>query len=116
MLVAGALVASLHVGPALASGPEGADGHDPQNGATQPAARGRYFPFLAGEHTDRSISVGDTSNGYLIAAKELTENKRLGILPRQKKRDLRYGSAALVGALQHAARALHTKTGRKLWA
>ncbi len=75
----------------------------------------RYFPFLPGEDPEASISVGDTSHGYLVGGTELLENEALGILPKQKKRNLRYGSQPLVEMLQIAGRALYKETKTRLW-
>jgi murein endopeptidase len=75
----------------------------------------RYFPFLDGESTDRSISVGDTSNGFLVGGKAVRESDALGILPIQRKRGLRYGSEELVGMLEHAAASLYAATSTRMW-
>jgi murein endopeptidase len=81
----------------------------------QAAATEPEFPYLAGESRKGAISVGDTSYGRLVAAKRLEESKTLAILPLQRERDLRYGSEALVSAIEFAAKALHSATGSKLW-
>jgi penicillin-insensitive murein endopeptidase len=74
-----------------------------------------FFPFLDDEDPKRSVSVGDTSFGYLVNARELVESERLAILPRQRARGLAWGSSELVDLLQEAAAALHAATGTKLW-
>ena len=79
-----------------------------------PAAHTEY-PFLSGEDPSRSISLGDTSHGSLVNGKAIVESESLAILPEQKTRGLSYGSEELVAALEHAAKALHEKTGTKLW-
>jgi HEAT repeat protein/murein endopeptidase len=74
-----------------------------------------YFPFMPGEDPRSSLSVGDTSHGFLVNAVPIDESAALGILPVQKKRDLAYGSRELVAMLDHAARALHQATQTRLW-
>ncbi|MEJ7728039.1 MAG: HEAT repeat domain-containing protein [Polyangiaceae bacterium] len=74
-----------------------------------------FFPFLDDEDPKRSVSVGDTSFGHLVNARELAESERLAILPRQRARGLAWGSSELVDLLQEAAAALHAATGTKLW-
>jgi penicillin-insensitive murein endopeptidase len=76
---------------------------------------GRYFPFLPDEDPDASISIGDTSHGYLVGSAELVENDAVGILPVQKERGLRYGTRAIVEMIQSAGRALHAETKTRLW-
>lgn len=76
---------------------------------------GRYFPFLPGEDTSASISVGDTSHGYLIGGAALTENDAVGILPMQRERDLRYGARAVIEMIQSAGQALYKETKTRLW-
>lgn len=73
------------------------------------------YPFLEGEDDGRSVSVGDTSHGFLVRARAVQESDALAILEVQKQRDLRYGSEQLVGAIEFAAAQLHAATGRKLW-
>lgn len=73
------------------------------------------FPFLRGEDASRSVSVGDTSNGYLVNGRRIAESQALGILPEQKARGLDFGSEALAGMLEHAASTLFAATGTKLW-
>lgn len=76
---------------------------------------GRYFPFLPGEDTTQSISVGDTSDGYLVGSAELKESDAVGILPEQKKRDLRYGTRELIEMIERAGEALYRETKTRLW-
>lgn len=73
------------------------------------------FPFLDDESSEGSRSVGDTSSGYLVGAKALEESERLGILPRQRERGLRYGSDDLIAAIGDASGALYRAGGTKLW-
>lgn len=73
------------------------------------------FPYVAGEATNETLSVGDTSNGRVVNAKALAENEALAILPKQKARDLAFGSEELVGLLEHAGAELHRATGTRLW-
>ncbi len=88
-------------------------GEDEATEAPPPPAQ--PFPFLRGEDDRRSVSVGDTSNGYLVNGKRIRESEALAILPEQKTRGLDFGSEALVGMLEHAAAALHAATGTRLW-
>ncbi len=82
-----------------------------------PAAEddGRYFPFLPGEDPSASISVGDTSHGYLVGGAQLVENDAVGILPEQRKRNLSYGTRALIEMVQLAGQALYKETKTRLW-
>lgn len=73
------------------------------------------FPFLEGEPEGASVSIGDTTHGRLANGRELGESASLRILPRQKERDLRYGTAELVALLSHAGTALFDKTQTPLW-
>lgn len=75
----------------------------------------RYFPFLEDESEQGSISVGDTSYGYLIHARHVTEGDSLSILPRQRGRDLGYGSDQMIGLLEDAARRFRARTGTRFW-
>jgi hypothetical protein len=72
------------------------------------------YPFLPGERA-RSVSLGDTSRGRLIGGVRLEEGPALGILPQQRRRDIRYGTEGLVALLDHAAHALLEETGTRLW-
>ncbi len=83
--------------------------------ALAPAAEAPPYPYLPDDPTEGSFSIGTTSNGRLVRAAVLTENERLQILPIQRQRDLRYGSDALVAALQHAAAELFRQTHTRLW-
>lgn len=80
-----------------------------------PAFREPAFPFLDDEDPRASVSVGDTSDGMLVNARAVEPSRKLGILPRQAARDLRYGSAELVALLEGAAARYHDRTGRTLW-
>jgi penicillin-insensitive murein endopeptidase len=73
------------------------------------------FPFLEGEREDASVSIGDTTHGRVANARALTESESLGILPKQRERDLRYGTEELVGLLENAGKKLHAATGARLW-
>jgi len=73
------------------------------------------FPYLDGEMSGSSVSIGDTTHGRLVNGAELVESDALRILPKQKERDLRYGTAPLVALLTHASRALGEKTRSTLW-
>ncbi|MEL6180454.1 MAG: penicillin-insensitive murein endopeptidase, partial [Myxococcota bacterium] len=74
-----------------------------------------YHPFLADERSDVSVSVGDTSNGYLVNARILPlPGLAYDILPRQRERGLNYGSDAMIALIDYAANALYTRHGRRL--
>lgn len=73
------------------------------------------FPFLPGEPAGASVSIGDTTHGRVVQSKELLESDRLKILPRQKERDLRYGTDGLIGAIGFASQRLYEKTHTPLW-
>src|SRR5438046_995699 len=83
--------------------------------APPPAYVERFFPFLDDEDPSASISVGDTSHGFLINARQLVENDTVGILARQRERDLAWGTDEIVAMIDHAGRTLHEKTGTRLW-
>src|SRR5687768_14894673 len=74
-----------------------------------------YFPHLPGDPPGKSISVGDTSHGYLVHGVRLEESDALGILPAVRNREVRYGTEELVGLLGHAAQVLHAETGTRMW-
>ena len=69
-----------------------------------------YFPYVEGEDPTESVSVGNTSNGYLVSGVRLEEGDTLAILPKQRKRSLGYASADLITLLEHAAKALRDRT------
>ncbi len=73
------------------------------------------FPFLPGEPTDRAVSIGDTTHGMVINGASLRESESLKILPKQRARDLRYGTSELVALLDHAGQQLHRETKTPLW-
>ncbi|MEZ4299365.1 MAG: penicillin-insensitive murein endopeptidase [Polyangiaceae bacterium] len=75
----------------------------------------RYFPFLEDETEQGSISVGDTSYGYIVNARRVTEGEVVSILPRQRGRDLRYGTDQLIALLEDAARTFRSRTGTRFW-
>lgn len=75
----------------------------------------RYFPFLADESEQGSISIGDTSYGYIVGARHITESQALGILPRQRGRNLGYGTDQLVLLLEDAAHKFHARTHTRFW-
>lgn len=79
------------------------------------AANRADFPWLEGDTIEGSLSVGDTSHGRLIQGAELHETDTLGILPTQRARAMRYGTDALVAALEHTASELYRVTGTRLW-
>jgi hypothetical protein len=72
------------------------------------------YPFLPGERR-RSVSLGDTSHGRLIGGVRLEESPALGILPQQRRRNIRYGTEELVALVDHAAHVLLEETGTRLW-
>lgn len=73
------------------------------------------FPYLDGEPVGATVSIGDTTHGRLANGRELAESDALKILPRQKERDLKYGTDGLVGLLEYAGKALHDKTKTAMW-
>ncbi len=75
----------------------------------------RYFPFLDDEREQGSISVGDTSYGYLVGARHIDEGAALGILPRQRARNLGYGTDQIVQLLEDAARRFQGRTKTRFW-
>ncbi len=90
----------------------------PEAPATEPSPppfREPYFPFLDDEDQTLSVSVGDTSDGYLVNANQVTESDALTILPKQKARDLAYGSDEMVALLQGAATRHHARSQRPLF-
>jgi penicillin-insensitive murein endopeptidase len=74
-----------------------------------------YFPFLDDESTEGSVSVGDTTHGYVVNAKPLTESEAVGILPKQRERDLAYGTSELIGLVEYAGAELFARTNTRLW-
>ncbi len=73
------------------------------------------FPYLRGEPQTASVSIGDTTHGRLVNGRSLEESDSLKILPKQKERDLRYGTSELVKLLDAAGRTLFEKTKTPLW-
>lgn len=73
------------------------------------------FPYLDGESVGASVSIGDTTHGRLVNGRELVETSALKILPKQKERDLRYGTDSLVALLDHAGKALFSRTQTPVW-
>ncbi len=73
------------------------------------------FPFLPGEPTDRAVSIGDTTHGMVVNGASLRESESLKILPKQRARDLRYGTSELVELLDHAGKQLYRETKTALW-
>jgi murein endopeptidase len=75
----------------------------------------RAFPFLDDEDRTASVSVGDTSYGWIANANKLVENDAVAILPRQRERDLAWGSEELVAMVQAAGASLLAATKTRLW-
>lgn len=73
------------------------------------------FPFLPGEPTDQAISIGDTTHGLVVLGRAVRESESLKILPKQRARDLRYGTSSLTALLERAGSAVHDKTKTPLW-
>lgn len=73
------------------------------------------FPRLEDEPDGVSWSSGDTSHGRVFHARQVTESDALGILPKQRARDLGYGTDELVGLVERAAKAVHEATGTRAW-
>lgn len=62
-----------------------------------------HFHFLPDEEP-HSVSFGDTSNGRIYGAREIAGHADTWrVLPRQRARDLRYGSDELIALLEDAA-------------
>ena len=76
---------------------------------------GDVFPRLDDEPEGVSWSSGDTSHGRVFHARHVTESDALGILPKQRARDLGYGTDEMVGLLERAAKAVHDATGTRTW-
>lgn len=81
----------------------------------QPPFREPYFPFLAEEDATRSVSVGDTSDGYLVNASAIVPGPHLQVLPRQRARDLAFGTDEMAALLERAGKDVLARTGRPLW-
>jgi len=78
---------------------------DEDEGAPLPEIFGdeRYHPWLP-PLSPRAISIGTTRDGYLLRSEALPlEEPALRIMPRQKERELQYGSSGLIHALVTAA-------------
>lgn len=72
-------------------------------------ARNPSFPLLPGDDPAISRSIGDVSNGYLVASHRLRfPHPHLAILTRQSKRHLNYTSDAMAELVETAA--AHTAT------
>ena len=79
------------------------DDRDPKS---EPEA---VFYFLPDE-TPGSVSLGDTSNGAMVHAMQLeAEGPTWTVLPRQRARDLRYGTDELIALLVDAANRVATQ-------
>ncbi len=73
------------------------------------------YPYLDDEDETVSRSVGETSHGRVVHAVAIEESDALAILPRQKERDLAYGTEGMAKLLARAATALHDATKTKLF-
>jgi penicillin-insensitive murein endopeptidase len=89
--------------PAMAPGPRAVEPEPPR------------FPLLPGEHDERSRSLGDTSHGRLHRGRRVEESVALGVLPRQRERELRHATDELATLLEEAAAKLHAETRTRLW-
>ncbi len=75
-----------------------------------------YHPFLDDEPHDVSVSIGTTTEGYLVNARILPlPGKTYDILPRQRERGLNYGTDEMIDLLVHASGVLWRLHGRRLW-
>ncbi|MFA5624803.1 MAG: penicillin-insensitive murein endopeptidase [Bradymonadales bacterium] len=64
--------------------------------------------LLQDEKPDLSFSVGNTSTGYLVGAKQLTQPSSLyRALPVQYERDLGYATAELIELIEDSAKTMH---------
>jgi penicillin-insensitive murein endopeptidase len=99
------------------AGPAFADDLETENeeAAAAKVEPAKPFPFLDDEDPRQSMSIGDVSHGYLANSKPLVESDAIGILPRQKARDLGWGTDELVGLLTRAASRYHTATKTRFW-
>ncbi len=90
---------------------------DPQTTAdSEPSlAEAPRFPLLPGERDDHSRSLGDTSHGRLHRGRRVEESEALGVLPRQRERELRHATDELATLLESAAKKLHAQTRTRLW-
>jgi penicillin-insensitive murein endopeptidase len=61
------------------------------------------FPFLPGEDAEQSVSVGTVTDGYLVNAAAVPSHESLEILPRQRARELRYGTQEMMDLLVETA-------------
>jgi penicillin-insensitive murein endopeptidase len=80
-----------------------------------PPFREPYFPFLAEEDATRSVSVGDTSDGYLVNASAILPGPHLRVLPRQRARELAFATDEMAALLERAGQDVFGRTGRPLW-
>lgn len=80
-----------------------------------PAWQEPFFPFLDDEPADASVSVGETTHGYVVNAIPLPESETYAVLPKQRERDLAYGTSELIGLIQRVAAELSARTGTRLW-
>jgi murein endopeptidase len=74
-----------------------------------------YFPFLRAEDPKASISIGSTTYGYIVNSQQVHESESLKILPRQKKRNLGYGSNDMVRLLEATGKRLYKLRKRTFW-
>lgn len=62
------------------------------------------------EGENLSYSIGNTSNGYLVGARQLTQpSLRYRALPVQYERDLGYGTSELIELVEDTAKAMHKR-------
>jgi len=61
------------------------------------------FPFLPGEDVSASVSVGNTSRGFIANALPVPPNPALHSMPKAYEREMTYGTRALIDTLQFAA-------------
>lgn len=73
------------------------------------------YPFLDDEDPDVSVSVGGTSDGRIVNARQVVEGEHVAILEKQRARDLGYGSQELVALLDEVGARTKIIHGSPLW-
>jgi murein endopeptidase len=75
-----------------------------------------YFPFFPEDDETRSISIGTVTEGFVVNANALPSSSQyFDILPRQKKRNLVYGTDEVIDLIDWTAQQHFAQTGQVLW-